>query len=156
MNVFKTLNSTIEKSAYTIKIANIDACGNHWGSEKQIASALDDIENYRLDKENFDKNMLLFAIAVKNSNPRITKLQFYTIPEEDKLIFLATTDVRKFHDAPLFSREISISFKREKFSFALIEVLEEEKKQEGFAIPPNWKPEERMQKRFGIMANYAF
>lgn len=156
MNVFKTLNSTIEKSAYTIKIANIDASAYHWGSEKQIACYLDEVENFLYDKENFDKNMILHAIELVKSNTRIQDLKFYSIPENNEMLLLATTNVRKFKETDPFSRKISIEFKKHKFVFSIIEVLEEEKKQKDFAIPSNWKLEEKLQRRFSLMNNYAF
>lgn len=157
--IFKTLNSKIEKPSYEINIKNIDLAGEHWGSENKIITFLDTIENFTFDKDTFNKNIILHSLKLLKNNVRINDVKFYRIPEENKIILLAITDVKKMKDFELFSREMTISLKKEKFVFSIVEVLDEEydliKKGEK-SIPDAWKLDEQLTNKFAKLKHYQF
>lgn len=157
--IFKTLNSKIEKSSYEINIKNIDLALEHWGSESKIVGFLDTIENFIFDKDTFNKNIILHSLKLLKNNIRIKDILFYKIPEENKIILLAITEVKKMKNFELFSREMTISFKKEKFIFSIVEILDEEydliKKGEK-SIPGTWKIEEQLTNRFAKLRHYQF
>src|SRR5580698_5516867 len=103
--IFKTVNSSINKTTYEINIKNIDLAAHHWGSEKHIAAYLDEVETLYLNKETFDKKIVLHAISLMKANHRVLDVKFYRIPEENKLILLTTSAVGKMKDFEMFSRE---------------------------------------------------
>jgi hypothetical protein len=155
--IFKTVNSKIEKTAYDIDIKNIDLANGHWGSEKKIAAYLDIVENFLYEKDSFDRNMVLHALKLMKENRRIKDLAFYTIPEENKLILLATTEVNKFKEFDTFSREMTIAFKKDKFTFSIVELLYKEAdeiKAGTKKLPENWRLEERMTDRINKLKHY--
>lgn len=160
MNLFKTINTTINKPSYDISIKNIDASNIHWGSEKSIISALDEIENLYIDKENFNKKIVLFALDMKKYNQRIEDIKFYRIPEQNKLIILAITNVKKFKDVVPFKREMNITLKKQgNFSFSIIELLEDENKalkKEEKGVPENWQLDEALTARFNKLKGYSW
>jgi hypothetical protein len=154
MSVFKTINLTIEKKAYILKIQNIDLAGDHWGSEKDIVSYLDDVEAFTFDKPNFDRAILKHVLALKKYTPRATAIKFFRIPEENKLIVLVYTKVPRFKKVDILSREMSISFSDSGITFAVVELLEEEEKEmkeKKIALPANWQPDEYLNDRFNMM-----
>jgi hypothetical protein len=157
--IFKTVNSKLEKSMYDIEIKNIDLALGHWGSEKKIQDFLDIVENYTYDKETLNKNIVLHSLSLLRDNIRIKEMKFYRIPEENKIVLLAVTHVAKMKDFPMFSREMSITFKKEKFAFSIVEILDEEfeliKKGEK-TIPENWKYDELLTERFDKLKTYQF
>lgn len=156
--IFKTVNSKLEKTAYTTEIKNINLATYHWGSEKNIQSYLDEVENFLYNKETFNKNIILHAIKLMKGNHRVLDAKFYRIPEENKLILLTTTAVQKFKEVETFAREMNIQFKREKFSFAIVELLEkeaEEIKAGTKTIPANWVLDEPLTSRLDKMKHYA-
>jgi ubiquinone/menaquinone biosynthesis C-methylase UbiE len=156
--IFKTINAKIEKGSYDIVIKNIDLASHHWGNEKKIAEYLDMVENLLFEKDTFDRKIVLHAIRLMKENHRVLDVKFYRIPEENKLILLATTAVHAFKPFDTFSREMSITFKKEKFSFAIIELLEkeaEEIKKGDKVIPDSWQFEERLTDRFNKLKDYA-
>lgn len=157
--IFKTVNSKLEKASYDIEIKNIDLANGHWGSEKKIQEFLDQIEVFSYDKEKLDKNLVLHALRLIKGNIRIKELKFYRIPEENKIILMAVTNVPKFKDFSAFSREMSITFKKDKFAFSIVEVLSEEfdliKKGEQ-AMPENWKIDEHLTDRINKLKHYQF
>lgn len=156
--IFKTVNSTLEKTAYNIDIKNIDLAPEHWGSEKQIFSFLDEIENFMYNKETFDKNLILHSIKLLKNNIRVEDAKFYRIPEENKLILAVFTAVSNFKNFDSFSREMSISFKREKFSFSIIEIIKEETKKiktGELIIPETWKLDEKLTDRMIKLKEYV-
>ena len=156
--IFKTVNAKLEKTSYDIEIKNIDLAPGHWGSEKKIYDNLDNIENYTYDKGSMDKNLVLHALKLLKMNLRVKDMKFYRIPEENKIILLAVTMVPKFKEFEPFSREMAITFKKEKFAFAIVEILMEEyeliKKGEK-TIPANWKVDEALTDRFNKLKEYA-
>jgi hypothetical protein len=156
--IFKTVNAKIEKHAYDIVIKNIDLASHHWGNEKRIYEYLDTIETLLLEKETFNRKIVLHAIKLKKDNHRILDVKFYRIPEENRLILLATTAVPKFKEFDTFSREMGIYFKREPFAFSIIELLDkeaEEIKKGEKAIPTNWQLDEQLTDRFNKLKEYA-
>jgi hypothetical protein len=158
MNIFRSVNNKIEKPAYDISIKNINISGEHWGSEKMIISFLEEIEGMLYNKEDFQKNMVLHTLYLYN-NPRTKNLVFYTIPEENKVILLSTNEIRAFKEDEFLSREISIVFKKQKFAFSIIEIIEKEEKEitEGKkTIPTNWVFDEYMNARINKLKHYNF
>jgi hypothetical protein len=158
MNIYKTINAELNKSAYTIKISNIDASSNHWGMEKQIYDGLSSIEPYLYDKESFNKNMVLFALKAAKANNRIEDVKFYRIPDENKIILLAITDVRKMKDVELFKREMNITFKKDNFSFSIIELLKKELEDlqaNNQSFPSNWQIDQYLTDRFLKLRDYV-
>lgn len=158
MIIFHSVNKKIEKPSYDIEIKNINISGEHWGSEKSIVSFLEEIEGMLYDKENFQKNMVLHTLSLYN-NPRTQNLVFYTIPEENKIILLSTNQMRAFKEDEFLSREISIVFKKQKFAFSIIEIVEKEEKEitEGKKIIPTaWVFDEYMNKRINKLKHYNF
>jgi len=156
--IFKTVNTKLEKTSYEIDIKNIDLASHHWGSEKRIFEYLDQVENFLFEKDTFNKKIVLHAIKLMKDNHRILDIKFYRIPEENRLILLATTAVHAFKPFETFSREMSITFKKEKFAFAIIELLEKEAediKNGEKAIPANWQLDEQLTDRFNKLKEYA-
>jgi len=155
MSVFKTVNVEIEKRAYTLKIQNIDLAGDHWGSEKDIVSYLDEVESFTYNKDTFDKSILKHVLALKKYTPRATAIKFFRIPEENKLLVLVSTKVPRFKKVELLSREMSISFSDSKITFAIIELLEEEEKEmkdKKMTLPANWVADDYLNDRFVLMS----
>jgi hypothetical protein len=156
--IFKTVNSTINKTAYDINIKNIDLASHHWGSERHIAAYLDEVETLWLNKETFNKAIVLHAIGLMKANHRVQDVKFYRIPEENKLILLATSAVGKMKDFETFSREMGITLKKEKFAFSVIEILEkeaEEIKAGTKTVPANWVFEEKLTDKVNKLKSYA-
>lgn len=156
--IFKTVNATIEKGSYDIIIKNIDLASHHWGNEKRIAEYLDVVENLLFDKDTFNRQIVLHAIKLAKANHRVMDVKFYRIPEENRLILLATTAVPKFKEFDTFSREMTINFKKEKFAFSIIELLDkeaEEIKKGEKAVPANWQFDEQLTDRFNKLKEYA-
>lgn len=156
--IFKTINSKIEKHAYDIVIKNIDLASHHWGNEKRIADYLDTVETLFLEKDTFNRKIVLHAIKLMKENHRIMDVKFYRIPEENRLILLATTAVPKFKEFETFSREMSIYFKKQPFAFSIIELLDneaEEIKKGEKALPGNWQLDEQLTDRFNKLKEYA-
>lgn len=157
--IFRTINHKIEKKSYDIELKNIDMASGHWGNEKTMTSYLDEIESFAYDKETFDKNLVIHALKLLKHNVRIEDVKFYRIPEENKIILCAVTDVPKFKEFDTFTREMSILLKREKLSFSIVEVLHDEneliKKGEKI-IPENWKFDEKLTARFEKLKHYQF
>lgn len=155
--IFKTVNAKIEKRAYDIELKNIDLASGHWGSEKKMADYLDTIENFTYDKEAMNKNLVLHALKLMKENYRIKDMKFYRIPEENKIILLAVTNVGKFKDFEMFSREMSITFKGEKFAFAIVELLVQEYElitKGEKTIPETWKLDDQLTDRFNKLKHY--
>jgi hypothetical protein len=156
--IFKTVNSKIEKTAYDITIKNIDLSGGHWGSEKEIINYLDEIDSFSYDEATFTKNIILHALRLKKENFRIKNLEFYRIPEENKLIILATTMVARMKEVPPFEREFNIQLKRNsKLCFSIIELLEIDRKdleKDGKGVPANWIVDEYLTTRYGRLKEY--
>src|SRR5258708_18246012 len=111
--IFKTANSTIEKSSYTINIENFDYAFHHWGSEKDMISLLEEVNN-SLYEENFEQSAMKLALAIKKNNRRIEDIKFFRSPKEDKLIFLVISDIPNFKNFVLLSKEYSLYNKRNK------------------------------------------
>ena len=156
--IFKTVNSSINKTTYEINIKNIDLAAHHWGSEKHIAAYLDEVETLYFNKETFDKKIVLHAISLMKANHRVLDVKFYRIPEENKLILLTTSAVGKMKDFEMFSREMGITLKREKFAFSIVEILEkeaEEIKAGTKTVPANWVFEEKLTDRLNKLKAYA-
>ena len=157
--IFKTVNSKIEKTSYDIELKNIDLSTGHWGSEKKMIDYLDAVESFTYDKETLDKNIVLHSLKILKDNVRVKDVKFYRIPEENKIILLAITNVGKFKEPELFTREMSISLKKDRFSFAIIELLKDEYEQieKGEkAIPENWKLDEYLTGRINKLKHYQF
>lgn len=155
--IFHTVNETLDKTSYKIELKNIDLAGGHWGSEKEMFAYLDEIENFLYDKDTLNKQLTLHALKLLRANPRIKNIEFYRIPEENKLILLAMTEVGKFKEPELFTREMSISFKKEKFVFSIIEVIKAEfeliKKGEK-KIPEHWVLDEKLTSKIKLLKEY--
>lgn len=151
--IFKTLNNKIEKSSSIITFANIDLSSGHWGSEKEMLNFLDNIETLSYNKDSLNKNLVLQALKLKKANHRIEEMKFYRIPEENKIILLVVSDIGKMHNFEVFSREMNISLKRDKFSFSIVEVLKEEFKD--IQIPEKWKLDEPLTDRFAKLKDYV-
>lgn len=152
MSVFKTANLEIEKKSYKITIKNINLSADHWGSEKDIISYLDDVESLTFDKDSFNRNILKHALRLTKYTPRLLDLKFYR--EENRLILLATTAVRIFKPVDILSREMSISFADSKFTFSIIELLEDEvkeMKEKKIELPANWKLDDYLNDRYAMM-----
>jgi hypothetical protein len=160
MIVFKTLNSTIEKYAYNLSINNIAVSSDHWGSEKNIAGFFDEIENIlnERDQNSFNKKILLHALELKKYSPRVIDMTFYRIPEQNKIIILSITDIKKFQDIEPFKREINMSFKfGGKFQLSVIEVLETEQKEmkeKNISVPSDWEYDDYLNDRFQKLKEY--
>jgi len=156
--IFKTINSRIEKSSYDAEIKNIDLAPQHWGSEKKIFNYLDTVENFTYDKETLNKNLVLHALHLLKDNLRIKDMKFYRIPEENRVILFVVSNIGKFKEFEMFSREMSINFKKDKFAFSIIEVLKEENeliKKGEKTIPANWVLDETLTDRFNKLKEYA-
>jgi|SRR5271170_4704653 len=156
--IFKTVNANLDKASYNAEIKNIDLAPGHWGNEKKMFDYLDSVETFSYDKESFNKNIVLHALKLMKDNVRVKDVVFYRIPEENKLILMAVTDVAKFKDFDLFSREMSITFKREKFVFSIIEILDDENaliKKGEKKIPENWVLDEILTNRFSKLKYYV-
>lgn len=157
--IFKTINNTISKSAYDINIKNIDLASEHWGSEKKMTDYLDTVENFTYEKETLNKNLVLHALKLYKDNIRIKDIKIYRIEEENKMILLVSSEIGKMKDFETFSREMSITFKKDKFAFSIIEILphdvEQIKKGEK-TIPANWKFDERLTGKLNVLKNYEF
>jgi hypothetical protein len=155
--IFKTVNAKVEKTSYDIVLKNIDLASGHWGSERDIITYLDEIENFLYVKEDFNKKIILHTLKMLKSNIRIKSAEFYRIPEENKLICYVISNVGKFKDFDLFSREMNISFKKEKFSFSIIEMVKEDDdkiKKEGIALPGGWQKDEYLTDRLNKLKEY--
>jgi hypothetical protein len=156
LTLFKPLNSTLEKSNYTLTIKNQNISNDHWGSEKNIISFFDEIDGLLYEKDTFDKKIVRHATDLAKHNMRWQEMQFYRIPEENKLVVLAVAEIKKFEDSETFSREININFKRHRFSFSIVEIYPEDWKeiQAGTKkIPENWKLDEAMSKKLTTFRN---
>jgi hypothetical protein len=156
--IFKTVNAKIEKTAYDIDIKNIDLATGHWGSEKKIVDFLDTVENFTYDKETLNKNLILHALKFMKGNLRVKDVKFYRIPEENKIVLLAITNVPKFKEFETLSREMTISFKKDRFAFSIVELLSEELEEikEGKkALPESWKADDQLTDRFNKLKHYA-
>lgn len=159
INVFKTLNATIEKPSYTIDIKNIDHSDNHWGPEKRIMEYFDSIDTFLYQPDKLNKNIITHVLKLLKSNPRIEDIKFYKIPEENKLILLVYSDVREFNKYEIFSKEISAKFKKDNFKFSIIEILKsdmEELKAGAKTIPEHWKLDEELTNRLNKYKYYDF
>jgi hypothetical protein len=157
--IFKTVNAKLEKTAYDIEIKNIDLASGHWGSEKKIFDYLDGVEVFTYDKDTLNKNIVLHALMLLKENVRIKDLKFYRVPDENKIILLASTSVAKFKEFETFSREMTISFKKDKFAFSIVEILPEETEQikKGEKkIPESWVLDETLTARFNKLRHYQF
>lgn len=158
--IFKTINTKIEKKAYDIEIKNIDIASGHWGSEKSIVSFLDAVETLTYDKDTIDKKLILHALTFKKENLRIKDMKFFRIPDENKIVLLVVSNIGLIKEAelPLFSREMSIILKNDKFAFSIIELFMEEmeqiKKGEK-TIPENWVPDEKLNDRYSRLKEYV-
>jgi hypothetical protein len=150
MHVFRTLNSTIEKPDYTITFKNLDFTSDHWGGEKEIEKSLSQIQYYLNELDDFNKNIILHTLDIFENNYRLVKGAFYK-DENDRLILFVVSDLRKFADKAEGFREIDITFKKHKFSFAIIEALEkdvkEAEKEKKTLIPATWKLDEVLTKK---------
>lgn len=156
--IFKTVNSKIEKTAYEIDIKNIDLATGHWGSEKKIVEFLDTVENFTYDKETLNKNLILHALKFMKGNLRVKDVKFFRIPEENKIVLLAVSNVSKFKEFEPFSREMTISFKKDKFAFSIVELLTEEYdevKEGKRTLPESWKIDDALTDRFNKLKHYA-
>lgn len=155
--IFRTIqNFKIEKSGYDIFINNMDVAAYHWGSEKTIAKFLEEIETLSFEKEKFEKNLLKHCLSVMY-NERVEDVKFYRIADENKVILLASTKVKKFKDFPLFSREISMKLKKTNFSFSIIELPEEDVrkiKEENVQLPENWQFDEKLTEKFNMFKSF--
>lgn len=154
MSVFKTSNLEIEKRSYKITIKNIDLSSDHWGSEKDITTFLDDVESFTFDKDTFNKNILKHALRLTKYTPRLLDLKFFRVENENRLILLATTAVRAFKKVDILSREMSIAFADSKFTFSIIELLEDEvkeMKEKKIELPANWKLDDYLNDRYAMM-----
>jgi len=157
MSIFRTINTSIEKPAYNITIANMDCSTDHWGNEKQIFDGLSSTELFFYDQENLNKNWVLLALKIIKANPRIKDLKFYRIKEENKLILLAISEVPKFKEVELFKREMLIDFKKIGSKFSIIEVLSkeiEDWQKEGKTVHENWVLDEYLTDRFNKLKGY--
>jgi hypothetical protein len=155
--IFRTVNDTLEKSSYKIELKNIDLASGHWGSEKEMFSYFDEIENFLYDKDTFNKKLVLHALALIKANHRIKDVKFYRIPEENKLILFAMTEVGKFASPELFTREMTISFKKEKFVFSIVEVIKKEFEQIKSGektMPANWILDEKLTDKIKLLKEY--
>jgi len=156
--IFKTVNTKIEKSTYDIEIKNIDLAPQHWGSEKAIVNYLDTVENFTYDKETLNKNLVLHALHLLSDNVRIKDMKFYRIPEENRVILFVVSNIGNFKDFEMFSREMSINFKKDKFAFSIIEILMKENeliKKGEKTIPANWVLDEQLTDRMNKLKEYA-
>jgi hypothetical protein len=158
---FKTLNSKIEKTAYNINIQNIDTAHGHWNGEKQIVAYLDGVENYlySTDKNEFNNNIVNHAITLMKDNYRIRDAAFYRIPSENKLILLVTSLVHRFKKPEIFSRAMTIAFNKHKFTFSIVELLEDEEKElltGKVKMPAAWEKADDLNKRLELMRMIAF
>lgn len=156
--IFRTVNTKIEKPAYDINIKNIDLASGHWGSEKKMIDYLDSIEGLIYDKDSLNKNLVLHALELMKSNVRIKDMKFYRIPEENRVVLLAVSHVGKMKEFEMFTREMSIDFKRQRFAFSIIEILLEENeliKKGEKTIPANWQLDEQLTDRFAKLKYYA-
>lgn len=155
--IFRTVNDTYEKPSYKIEIKNIDMAGWHWSSEKEMYSWFDEIENFLHDKDTFNKQLVLHILALLKAFHRIKDIKIYRIPAENKIILLVMSEVGKFKSPELFTREMSIVFKREKFALSIIEIVKQEfeawKKAEG-KVPEGWELDEKMTDKIKMLKEY--
>jgi hypothetical protein len=127
MALFKTINTTIDKPAYSIKIANFDISSAHWASENLIASTLAEFENATHDFNDFDEEVIKLALRIKKLNHRIIRSTFYTIKDEPNLTILAhivkipTFDIKR----GAFEREARIDIKGKNKSLLVIDIPED-------------------------------
>lgn len=157
--IFKTINSKVEKPNYTINIQNIDASGDHWGSERDIIEYLTMFENALYEPDTLNDSILTHALTLARVNRRIKNLSFYRIPEENRIVFLARTDIFRFKEPEILSREMSISFNKHKFALSIIELLESEEKilnESKTSFPEKWKFDDTMNKRYGLMSTFLY
>jgi hypothetical protein len=157
MQVFHTANEKIEKPSYDIEIKNIDLSSGHWGSEKEIVSWLDEIENFLYNKDTLNKQIILHTLKLLKNNIRIKNIEFYRIPEENKLILLTMTEVKKMKNPEIFTREMSIVFKKEKFAVSIIEIIKADFdliKKGDKTIPINWILDEKLTSKIKLLKEY--
>jgi hypothetical protein len=157
LTLFKPLNSTVEKSNYTITIKNQNISNEHWGSEANIVKYLDEIDTFLYDKETSDKRIVKHATELAKYNMRFQEMEFFRVPEENKLILFVVVDAKKFEDNDPFTREINISFKRHnKFSFSIVEIYPDDLKaiKEGTkTFPATWQKDEAMSNKLTTFRN---
>lgn len=156
--IFKTVNLNIEKAAYDINIKNIDLAQGHWHSEGRMVDFLDGLEVLVYEKDTIDKKLVLNALQLKKDNLRIKDMKFYRIPEEHRIVLFVVSNIAKFKEPEIFTREMSITLKRHKFAFSIIEVLVEENeliKKGEKTIPANWVLDETLTARWQKLKEYA-
>jgi len=157
--IFKTVNHKVEKPSYNINIANIDMAGGHWNSEKYICDFFDAIENFLYEPESLDRNLILHSLKLLKDNKRIDDMKFYRLPAENKLILLVSTDTLKFKEVPVFEREMSISFKRDKFIFSIVELIGDDcklLKDKEKSIPISWEFDEKLTGKLNKLKHIQF
>jgi acyl-CoA synthetase (AMP-forming)/AMP-acid ligase II len=157
MSVFKTNNFNVEKTYYTLAAKNIEISSDHWGSEKYITAFFDEVENFLYHPDDFNKKIISHSLNLLKSNRRIKEAAFYRIPDKNQLILAVITEVRKLHDFETFSREITAFYKKNKFSFSIVEIVEEDDKliKDGKQkIPSDWIFDEKMTDKLDTLKDY--
>src|SRR5271166_5860566 len=155
--IFKTISSKLEKPNYDISINNIDCAYGHWGDENKIIAHMSKVEDFIYDSDKLDENVLSHCLGLVKANRRIKNIRFFRIPDENKIICLALSEVHRFKKPEILSREMNITFKKKKFSFSIIELLEDEEKEmkkDGKAMPDSWQSDEKLNKRFDMLKNF--
>lgn len=161
MNVFRCLNSKVEKPSFTIDIKNIDVCAGHWNSEKEIVEFLTEIENLSYEMETIDRNIVKMILDILLNFSKIEDVKFFRIPAENKLICFVVSDMRKFRkEEDLFAREFGIALKRNSnFAFSVVDMVKEDYKEviKGTKIfPNNWELDEKMTNKLAKMRGASF
>ena len=158
MMVFKTSQTKIEKPAYTIEFKNTNMADGHWTSEKRMVTFLEEIEVFLYDKDTFNKKIIIHSLNMIKKNLRVEKIEFYNEKDKNKLIMLAYTNVGKIKEFEPFTREMSISFRKDQFEFSIVEVVAEEVKvleEKKISLPENWVVNEYLTDRYAKMREYA-
>ena len=154
--IFKPLNTTIEKSAYTIRIANMDVANGHWGTEKSIAKWLEDIETISYQREEFPKLLVKHCLDILKYNIRTEKITFYAA--KNQIILLVVSDRRSFGDVEFLSRKMEIELKKQGMTFSIIEILKPENKDldDGIKVlPSEWKFDEELNTKLSRYSNFV-
>lgn len=158
MALFKTINTTIDKENFTIKIANFDISGSHWHSEKLIASVLAKFEEATYDDHDFNNDLLNLARETAKLNHRITRSTFYSIKDSPNHLILAhIVKMPNFADLKRqpFDREARIDIKKKNRSLSIIDIPEETQElieRKKILLPETWVYETELNNLLDIYA----
>lgn len=153
--IFKPLNATVEKKAYTVRIQNMDVANGHWGTEKSIVSWLEEIDGLSYDRERFSRNLVKHSLDILNYNIRVDDMTFYSC--KNQIILLEVADRRSFIDVDFLSRKIEIELKNQNLTFSVVEILKPEQKEllEGKKIlPKEWIIDNELNDLLGKLKNF--